>query len=427
MKSKAVVALSLAVSALILAQSLLCAVANFTPLPELPAPIFIRADGTVEPASAPIQRDEDTYTLTGDVNNTIEIQCPNIVLDGGGFKVTRPDVNTVGLMMPVGWLPGVHVEGTSNVKITNVVFDGCVTGVSIENATDVTVSQNTMRNCNSGVVVLSSSQVDIVGNRIRIPNESFAVGINLLPLNPDSSNPNRIRIIGNQIVGSLTAAPVPPVPQPDQHGIWGTYSDSQITSNSLTRIDGIALYNMASNNLVADNNFSENNEAVLVNIDPAGFFGNTFCGNNFDRNLVNVNIPYIRNYGAESNRWDNGSVGNYWSDYTGGDGNLDGVGDTPYLLQTTYPDYEQQTNVTVLEGQDNYPAMAPFNLSGIPDQSAGPVGTTAEPFPLVLAAVVLAALILAGAGLAVYLRKRRKPASSASEVDFGLVQKPCVS
>ena len=47
-----------------------------------------------------------------------------------------------------------------------------------------------------------------------------------------------------------------------------------------------------------------------------------------------------------SNAWDNGSQGNYWSNYTGTDNNGDGIGDTPYLV------YENN--------QDNYPLMNPI-------------------------------------------------------------------
>lgn len=214
MKAKTTVTLTLTIVAALLAQSLLFADANFTPLPELPAPICIKVDGAVEPAEAPIQQVGNTYTLTGDINNTIEIQLSNIVLDGDGFTVTKPSVATEQLMMPVGWLPGVSVDDVSNVKVTNIVFDDCITGVAVKNSTEVTVSQNTMKNCKSGVVVLSSSDVDIIGNHI----SSFGTGIKLLSLSPDSPDPIRLTIEGNQIISNSKQAPSAPAPQ--LHAAW---------------------------------------------------------------------------------------------------------------------------------------------------------------------------------------------------------------
>lgn len=46
-----------------------------------------------------------------------------------------------------------------------------------------------------------------------------------------------------------------------------------------------------------------------------------------------------------TNYWNGSSEGNYWDDYTGLDGNGDGIGDTPYKI---FPD----------DNQDNYPLMS---------------------------------------------------------------------
>ncbi len=49
------------------------------------------------------------------------------------------------------------------------------------------------------------------------------------------------------------------------------------------------------------------------------------------------------------NYWDNGVKGNYWGDYNGTDANGDGVGDIPYVIDSS--------------NQDNFPLMKPMTLS----------------------------------------------------------------
>lgn len=393
--------------------------ANFTPLPELPPPIYIRSDGSIEPSTAPIQQVGDTYTLTANINNTIEVQRSNIVLDGNGYTLTKPSVDTQNLMTPAGWLPGVNVTGLSNVTVTNIAFEGCVTGITVENSQDINLCNNSMNNCQSGIVILSSSDINIVGNNIAFLNQSFASGILLLPSNPNASNPCRLKIEKNVIVGSSIEAPAPPAPQPEQYGIWGLFSDSKIIANSLIKIKGIALYNMASNNLIVGNNFQGNYEGILVNIDQRLFFGNTFYCNNFVNNTVNVVIPYIRNYSPTSNKWDNGSMGNYWSDYKGTDSNGDGIGDSPYVIEITYTDYEQNRNVTIEQGRDNYPSMTPFNMAPInvdpPQQTPTPPTSQtelpkAESLPAIWLVTTAAAILTACTGFVFYLKKRNHAA-----------------
>jgi len=64
--------------------------------------------------------------------------------------------------------------------------------------------------------------------------------------------------------------------------------------------------------------------------------------NNFIGNDVHV-LLYVR----PDITWDNGwSLGNYWSGYAGTDGNGDGIGDTPYVIDS--------------DNQDNFPVMTPY-------------------------------------------------------------------
>jgi len=46
--------------------------------------VYIRSDGSIDPPTAPIYRDGDVYTLTGNIYDEIVIEKSNIVIDGSG-------------------------------------------------------------------------------------------------------------------------------------------------------------------------------------------------------------------------------------------------------------------------------------------------------------------------------------------------------
>ena len=52
--------------------------------------IVIRPDGTVSPATAPIQQNANTYTFTDNISAAIKIMKSNIVLNGAGYTLLGP-------------------------------------------------------------------------------------------------------------------------------------------------------------------------------------------------------------------------------------------------------------------------------------------------------------------------------------------------
>jgi len=65
------------------------------------------------------------------------------------------------------------------------------------------------------------------------------------------------------------------------------------------------------------------------------FSGNRFLHNNFINNTVQINF-----YGPVIvNSWNNTCEGNYWSDYIGTDSDNDGIGDTPYVIDSNNIDH----------------------------------------------------------------------------------------
>jgi parallel beta-helix repeat protein len=98
--------------------------------------------------------------------------------------------------------------------------------------------------------------------------------------------------------------------------------------------------NIISNNAYGIDMFLSDNNTIVRNIISGSQYGisldesknNTAHHNNFLYNKRQVDSF------QSSDTWDNGTQGNYWTDYTGTDANSDGIGDTPYLIPGDNPD-----------------------------------------------------------------------------------------
>lgn len=121
--------------------------------------IYIRADGTIDPPTANITRDElnVTYTFTDNNYDSIVIERDNIILDGDGFTLQALNGH------------GIDISGRSNVTIKNVNIERCgqqalyANGIYLEYSDDNTVFNVSIINTRGGTAIgLSYSS----GNRI---------------------------------------------------------------------------------------------------------------------------------------------------------------------------------------------------------------------------------------------------------------------
>jgi parallel beta-helix repeat protein len=279
--------------------------------------IYIRADGSVDPSTAPIAtNDSVTYRFTAEVDDSVVVERNNIIIDGGGHAVEGSQVGN-----------GITLEGRNNVTIKNTMienfsslsyFEG--SGIYLSNSSNINVTQNRITNNRYGITLESSSNDTLSGNDVNsnsyegirfeysfnnvlsdnnVSNNGYGIGLS------DSSNNNVLS--GNKVNAN------------SYEGIWldgstdNTVSGNDVADNSI----GIWLYDSSSDNVIFHNSFMNN---------TAQFSTDT-----------------------SNNTWDNGypSGGNYWSDYTGPDVDADGIGDIPYVIST--------------QNRDNYPLMGMFS------------------------------------------------------------------
>jgi len=200
------------------------------------------------------------------------------------------------------------LSGRTNVTVRNTQIKNFTDGIKLYSSSNNIISGNNITNNSQGIHLWRSSGNSISGNNINNNGNGII-------LNDSSSN----SISGNNITNN-------------NGGIW---------------LMGSSDYNSVSRNTIADNN-------VGLSLAGCSSSTNTIHHNNFiDNDPQSVPYNYV-------NAWDDGypSGGNYWSDYTGVDEKSgpdqdllgsDGIGDTPYILDTNNKDRYPLMNTWVLD------------------------------------------------------------------------------
>jgi len=263
-------------------------------------------------------------TVPSDAGYIALVNCKNIIVQNANLTHN---------------LHGILVAYSQNVTIINNTIANNDRGVFSFRSSQISIFDNTITDSRSGITIYSSNYTKISGNCIKKCRYAIELWVSL-----------HNAIISNHIANN-------------DFGIttWRcSYSDffgNQLESNGL----GIKL-EFSSNMNISKNNIVTNNYGVHLTVSS----NNKFYHNNFVGNTYQI-YDYPTPYGPSINVWDNGypSGGNYWSDYTDVDEKSgpnqdqpgsDGIGDTPYVIDSN--------------NADHYPLMNPYELSIL-----GPPGT----------------------------------------------------
>jgi parallel beta-helix repeat protein len=311
------------------------------------------------------------------------------------------DTNTYGLFVGVGsgtklenntFSNNIYAFGASNTAGADIDTSNSINGKPIYhwvNQHDKTVPADAgyvaLIDC-SGIRVenldLSGSYHGVfLGSTINsiITNNKFHSNLFGVNLNAASNN----TIIGNIIIGYENGV-----------GLEADSSQNTIHENDITRNNVGVYIDSASGNVITLNNIRDSDTGIYTQYSGS----NSIHHNNFIDNAKNWDdtglAPFPFGPSVSVNMWDDGSEGNYWSDYDGEDFNGDGVGDTPYVLGTN--------------NTDRYPLMNPVAIPAVSDGSE-----ETEPFPTTLIVSIIVLMVVVAVGSLIYFAKLKKRGKNA--------------
>ena len=317
--------------------------------------ITISSNGSIQSALSPlpIVKEGNVYIINENIKDYgLDIQCNNIVLLGEGntLQATAEYNANSGIIVKAngviienvsiaGFYVGINVRGSSD-EIAGCHITAYDNGINVYGYYNL-ITGNQISECGGSGIELSTSKSNVTSNTINCP----------LTIDEASSYDT---ISGNLLNGGDIR-------------MYG-YSNN-ITGNTITGGgQGIIFYDPANANIVSKNDIKNNYEGIDLDKEANYFYLNNLINNTYDVRLHIFSDPYVP---YSMNVFDNGSVGNYWSDYKAKYPNAIEIGNTG-IYNTSY--------VIVGNITDNYPLMAQYNIgmTGVPISVPTPTPSVPE-------------------------------------------------
>ncbi|NLE03853.1 MAG: hypothetical protein GX638_03485, partial [Crenarchaeota archaeon] len=241
---------------------------------------------------------------------------------------------------------------TSNSLVSENFFADNTLGISLFDCVNLSLTKNIFVEDSAGIILRASTNISISQNYL---SGNYFGGYETFGISLYSSNCSSV--IANNITDF------------GQFGIQLSISTQNVIANNYLARNAIGIYiYMGGQNTIFQNSLIENKRwGMQLSSSRTQPNNNLIYHNNFINNTsieagtqgnLQVSNPWY--FGPETNIWDNGTVGNYWSDYltrytnTSEIGNT-GIGDTFFVVN--------ENNI------DHYPLTKPIPLSQFPNSS----------------------------------------------------------
>lgn len=283
---------------------------------ELTGTVYIRADGSIDPPTAPITTtDGVTYFLTEDImsyGDGIIVERDNIILDGNGHTIQGRYAYPS---------KGIDLSQRSNITIRNINIKNFYYGIRLYSSSNNVVSGNNITN-NKGQGLALYNQSD--NNTVCRNNIS----------NNDRCGIWSFKSIGNIIYENNIISNKHHGIDVDPRSVNGNHDIFRnVIANNIG--NGITFANGGGANVYGNTIAENDNGTFLVHYCGAWFYNNNFINNRKKQAVIGpgvFNVDWNSSYP---------SGGNYWSDKRGVNGycgafqNLtgsDGICDSPYAI-----------------------------------------------------------------------------------------------
>ena len=279
---------------------------------------------------------QNGFTVPSDAGVVVAVDSTNILVRNAAFNHNGRSVlfantnssiveNVTATNSMFGIVLGYYC---TNDKIRdNIVFNCSLEyGIALTNSSNNTIYNNNVSRCGYDLKLVSSSQNKIIANTLTNSTDIYCLMLDRGSLyNYVSGN-----TVGfNQHFAGIAL---------DDQSNGNTFTHNLIEFNTGST-GGLELSDGDCYNLITENTFYNNSYGITSTSSDKPYLHviNTIYKNNFLNNTVQAaNLPSPNNLYST---WDNGAEGNYWSNYAGTDLNKDGIGDTPYVIDTYNTDH----------------------------------------------------------------------------------------
>ena len=289
--------------------------------------VYIRADGSIDPLTAPIQRNGEVYTLTATIyteeygGDGIVIERSNIILEGAGYGVQGPFYDGVGVWLSYiqnitvrdmrvrGYVTGVDLLRCSNVNVTGNTIGGNINGVECHFTENITIAQNTIYQSEEVYNVFFDTDT---GSQISNNNLSQALlGIRLYNCTHENIYGNNITAITNvgiQLTSSNHTSTYDNIIEDSKNGIGLDYYSAYnvIFDNQIKTCNAAGIrFENSSTNSILRNTIAQN---------AVGIIGQFSDSNIITENNVTANTGegICLNYSSSNNIVDNNLIDNQY-------------------------------------------------------------------------------------------------------------------